>query len=160
MLDFSVTFFITILNVTILYFVLKRILFKPVTAFMASRTARIQGDFDRAAADRAKADRLLADYEGKLAAVEEEAEGIRAEARAAAVVQAEVIVEKAKAEAAALLEAARAQIAGERAAEAVRFRRDAAAIVVAATSRLLGREADSEDARRSAEAFVAEAETA
>jgi len=40
MLDFSITFFITILNIGVLYLILRAILFKPVTKFMENRTQR------------------------------------------------------------------------------------------------------------------------
>lgn len=157
MLAFSVTLLITVVNVGVLYFVLRKILFKPVSKFMSDRSRRVEEDLQRAAEERERAAALRAEYELNLNSAKDEADRIRAEALDAARVQAEAVLERARAEAARLVEAARGQIEVERAAAAALFKAEAAALVLAATARLLHREVDAEDSLRAAQEFLAEA---
>jgi F-type H+-transporting ATPase subunit b len=156
MLEFSITFFITFLNIAVLYFILRAILFKPVTLFMEKRSLKIKHELEQAAAEKANAEALRQSYEKILRDADAEAERLLREARDFAREQAAQIVEQGKADAARFLQIARAQIESERAAAAAIFKAEAAGLVIAATGRLLKRETTSEDARRSAAAFVAE----
>ncbi|GHV83163.1 ATP synthase subunit b [Spirochaetia bacterium] len=147
MLDFSITFFITLLNIAILFIVMRKILFKPVTKFMENRTAKIRSEIENAEKDREEAKSLRILYEGKLKAAEAEtAEKTRkildaAEKRAAGIITA------AKAQAESLAAAGRKQITNERQAAMITFRAEAAALVVAAAGRLLRQKLDSDDNR-------------
>jgi F-type H+-transporting ATPase subunit b len=145
MLDFSVTFIITIINITILFFILRAILFKPVTKFMEERAQRVQASLDQAEKDRAAAKKLLADYEAKLKDAEARANGILKTARDNATSQAEQIVTKAKNDAETILADAHKQIEAERQIALAKFRLEASALVIAATSKLAAREITGED---------------
>lgn len=155
MLDFSVTFIITIINIVILFFVMKAILFKPVSKFMEARTNRIRNDIEQAEADKAKAQELLAQYERRIEAAEAEAEGIIKTAREQAEAEAERIIAKSKTEAAGILEAERNTVQAERLAAMALFKAEAAALVLGAAGRLVGRElsAGAEQRRYAAEAL-------
>jgi F-type H+-transporting ATPase subunit b len=155
MLDFSITFFITFINIGILYFILRALLFKPVTRFMENRTLKIKGELEQASREKAQAEALRESYEAQLRKVDEEADRLLREARAAAQEQAVVIIGEGKAEAARLIENARLQIEEERRSATAAFRTEAASLVLAATGRLLRREVTGEDARRAAGEFVA-----
>ncbi|MDR0475595.1 MAG: ATP synthase F0 subunit B, partial [Treponema sp.] len=115
MFDYSsfVTFGITILNIVILYFILKKILFKPVTKFMADRAGRIQGAIDRANQEKAAAQKMLEDYRGKLDNADAEAQGILSAARADAAAEADRIIAEGKAEADAMILGAHKRIEAE-----------------------------------------------
>jgi F-type H+-transporting ATPase subunit b len=155
-LDFTVTFGITIINLAILFFILKRILFKPVTKFMEARTAKIQNDINMAAKDREQA-KLLADkYEDKLKAAHAEAEAVIKAAQEQAQAQAARLVADGKKEAEALVANARRQIEAEQKASMLLFRAEAARLVIAASSRLLQRDLDGEDSRRFASLLLQE----
>jgi F-type H+-transporting ATPase subunit b len=155
MLDFSITFLVTFINIGVLYFILRALLFKPVTRFMENRTLKIKGELEQASREKAQAESLRESYEAQLRKVDEEAEVLLRAARADAQEQAAAIIERGKAEAERLVENARLQIEEERRAAVAEIRTEAATLVLAATGRLLRREVSGEDARRAAGEFVA-----
>jgi F-type H+-transporting ATPase subunit b len=156
MLDFSVTFVITIINLTILFFILRAVLFKPVTKFMEERSLKIRNDIDNAEKDKAHARLLVQQYEDKLKEADGEALVIIKGAREQAAVQAEKIVSNGKDEAAALLSNAHKQIEAEQKAAIALFKAEAAALIISASSRLLQRDLNDEDSRRFASLLLQE----
>jgi F-type H+-transporting ATPase subunit b len=151
-----VTFFFTFVNIGILFFILRAILFKPVSKFMANRAQKIQESIDQAAREQEQAKLLLAQYEEKLKNAGAEAEAIIKAARENAEAEVEQIVAEGKAGAQTLVENARKQIEAERGAALVKFGAEAAALVMAASSRLLAREVGGEDNRRYAAMLLEE----
>jgi len=148
MLDFSVTFIITIINITVLFFILRAVLFKPVTKFMADRTKRVQDSIDQAEKDRTEAKALYKEYENKLKNAGVEADAIIKTARENADQEANRIIADGKAEAADIISAARKQIETERQAAVVKLRFETAALVIAASSKLTARELSGDDNKR------------
>jgi F-type H+-transporting ATPase subunit b len=142
------TFLITLINVGILFLVLRKILFKPVTKFMDDRTAKIQSALEDSQRDKKQAEDLVKQHEEQLSRIEQEAQTIIAKARESARQQSDQIVAAGKKEAAALVAAAQQQIESDRYAALVVFRAEAAALVVQAASRLVQRELSTEDNRR------------
>jgi F-type H+-transporting ATPase subunit b len=158
MFDFSVTFVITIINITILFFILRAILFKPVTKLMADRARRVQADIDQAEKARTDSQKLIAEYEGKLKSADAEAEEIIKTARKDAETQSRRIIAEGKAAAEALTAAARRQLESERQAAFAHFKVEAAALVMAACARLVQREISGDDNRRYAAMLLDELE--
>jgi F-type H+-transporting ATPase subunit b len=156
MLDFSASFFFTLLNIAVLFFVLRAILFKPVSKFMESRTAKIQGEIENAAKERDEAKSLRLMYGEKLKNAGVEAEQLMKTAREAAEKQARDIISGAKAQAEGMIEGARKQILTERQAAFIAFKAEASALVVAAAGRLLRRDFSDKDARAHAELVLRE----
>ena len=156
MLDFSITFFFTLINVGILFAILRAILFKPVTKFMDSRTGKIQKDLDQAETDKNQAKQLQHQYEEMVKNADEEAEAIIRAAREDATHQADRILQDVKEEAAQLLANARKQIEAEQQAALVAFKSEAGSLVIAAASRLIQRELKAEDSLRQAEFLLQE----
>lgn len=154
MLDFSVTFVITIVNITVLFFILRAILFKPVTKFMEDRAKRIEDSIEQAGKDKNEAKELLAQYEARLKDAETEAEVIIRDARESARLEAEKILAESRVNAETALVNARKQLETERGAALASFRKEAAALVVAASGRLVGREIGSDDNRQYAELLL------
>jgi F-type H+-transporting ATPase subunit b len=148
MLDFSVTFIITLINITILFFILRAILFKPVTKFMEERERKVQASIDQADKDRAEAKRLLADYEKKLQDAEAQANEILKIASENALRQAERIVSKSRKEAENIMASAEKQIETERQVAIAKFRLEASALVIAATSKLAAKEISGDENHR------------
>ncbi len=148
MLDFSVTFIITILNITILFFILKKVLFKPVTKFMADRAKRVQDSLDQAEKDRTQAKAMYKEYENKLKSAEAEAGVIIKTARENADREAGRIIESGRAEAAEIISAARKQTDADRRAAITRLRFETAALVMAASSKLAAKDFSRDDNRR------------
>ena len=148
MLDFSVTFFITIINILVLFFVLRAILFKPVSKFIRDRTQKIQDDIDKAEKDRRESKQLREQFEKKLVDADSAAEDILKNAREHAAAEAERIREEGRREAERLLAAARNQAEAERQAAMSLFRAEAAALVVQAAGALVRREFGGEEQLR------------
>jgi len=156
MLDFSVTLIITVINIVFLTFILRKILFKPVSKFVADRAKRVRDSIDAASADREQAKSLLSQYRGKMEAAEAEAREIVASATTKARAQAERIVADGKAEAVAIVEDARRQIELERQKAFARFTVEATALVMTASSRLVQRDFSGDDNRRYVDMLLGE----
>ena len=148
MLDFSVTFIITIINIAILFFILRALLFKPVTKFMEERAKRVQDSIEQAGNDKLEARKLLAEYENKLKQAEAEAQKILTNAHNEAARRAEYIIAEGKAEAKAIVSAAHKQLETEHQTALAMFRLEASALVLAASSKLAAREFSDDDSRR------------
>jgi F-type H+-transporting ATPase subunit b len=148
MLDFSVTFIITIINITILFLILRTVLFKPVTKLMADRAMRVQDSIEQAEKDKAQAKNLLAEYEGKLKNAEAEAREILKTARENAERHAQMIIDEGKQEAVNNAAATRKQLEVEYQAALAKFRLEAAALVIAASAKLAARDFSGDDNRR------------
>ena len=156
MLNFSVTFIITIINIVILFFILKAILFKPVTKFMAERAKKIQDAIEQSEKDKTQAKAMLSQYEAHLKAAESEAEAIIQAARENARLEAEKIIAEGRVSAETALANSRKQLEAERRAAMAVFKKEAAALVVTASGRLVGREIKSEDSRHYADMLIDE----
>ncbi|MDR2314411.1 MAG: F0F1 ATP synthase subunit B [Spirochaetaceae bacterium] len=151
MLDFSVTFFITILNITILFLVLRAIFFKPLTKFINDRSRKIQDAIDTAEKNKEEAKRLLEQYEKRLADAELEAESIIRVAQEHARAEAERITAQAKDEADRTASGTRTRLEAERLAALAIFKAEAASLVVNAAGRLVKRNLDGPEQLRYAE---------
>lgn len=145
MLDFSITFFFTFINIGILFFILRAILFKPVTKFMEDRTKKIQTSIEQVEREKNQARLLQRQYEDQLKNAQSEADAIITAAQETARKEAGRIVTEGKQAAETLLVNARRQNEAERQAAMVLFKAEAAALVVAASGRLLKRELTGED---------------
>jgi len=156
MLDFSVTFIITIINIAVLFFILRAILFKPVTKFMADRAKRVQDSIDQAEKDKTQAKALLAQYEAHLKTAESEADTIIKIAIENAKQEAEKIIAESRVSAEAALATGRKQLEAERRSVMTGFRKEAAELVIETAGRLLKREIRNEDNLQYAEMLLDE----
>jgi F-type H+-transporting ATPase subunit b len=149
-LNFGVTFFITIVNFLVLFLILRKLLFKPVTAFMDARAKKIKDSLAEAAYLKGKAQEDASRYETLMSDADAEAERLVKEGAERAAAESKAIVDKANSDAAA------AQRRGEEAAEREREKAmqdlagDIAKLAAAAAGKLVGREAAAEDERAAA----------
>jgi len=154
-LDFSVTFFITILNLAVLYLALRKLLWRPLTAFLDARARKIREDLEGAEAARLSAEASSDLYRSLLEGAEAEAEAQGKEAEERAREEAKAIVEAARAEA----EASRAEARKAAEREAAKAREalagELASLAAEAAAILAGREAEAAD-ERSAELLLRE----
>ena len=145
MLDFSVTFIITIINITVLFLILRKVLFKPVTKFMADRAKSVQDSIEQAERDRAEARKMLAEYEDKLKNAEAETREILKTARENAERQTQMIIADGRKEAENIAAATRKQLEIEHHAALAKFKLEAAALVIAASAKLTARDFSGDD---------------
>ncbi|MDR2305289.1 MAG: ATP synthase F0 subunit B [Treponema sp.] len=136
----AATFLITIINIGILFFILRAILFKPVSSFMEARTKKIEEALANAEREKAQAKMLLEQRNAQLKQTSLEVEKILKSAREKAEKQADAMLSEAKAQVEILVSNGRKQIETERQAAVALFKTEAAALVVAASGRLLKRE--------------------
>lgn len=94
------------LAVFLLFLFLSYVLIEPVKKVIADRQAKIKGDLDSAAKDKADAAKLKAEYDERLKQADDEAEEILTAARKKAVKNEENIVAEAKEEAARIIKRA------------------------------------------------------
>lgn len=156
MLDFSVTFIITIVNIVVLFFILRAILFRPVTRFIDERAKKVQEIRDQAEKARTQARALLTQYEAQLKKAEEDGAEIVRAARETAKEEAAKIVAEGRANVDKYLEKARRQIEAEQQTAMAVFSAEAAALVLSAASRLLKHGLSDEDSREQAAILLRE----
>lgn len=157
MLNFTVTFFITIANFFVLFLVLKKLLFKPVTNFMDARAKKIKDSLGEAAILKEQAAEKAARYETLMATADAEAGRIVKEGEDRARDEAKALLDKAVAD------ASDARRRGEEAAQLEREKAlqelasDIAGLAAEVAGKLVGKAAQAED-KRSAEHLVRELE--
>ncbi|MDR1972516.1 MAG: F0F1 ATP synthase subunit B [Treponema sp.] len=150
------TFLVTLINIALLFVILRAVLFKPVTKFMADRSRKIEESIARTEREKAEARQLLEQYQEQLRNAGKEAEAIIREAREQAERESARIIAEGKARVDTMTAAAQAQIGAGRQAALAAFRAEAAGLVVAAAGRLLARDLKTEDNRRLAASLLRE----
>lgn len=108
MLAFGVTFLITLANLAVLYFIMRKFLWKPVTDFMEKRSRGIENALAEAQRKTRRAEELEAQYEALLGNVENESEWVIRDAQERALEESAAIRSKAEAEAKSIIQAAQA----------------------------------------------------
>jgi F-type H+-transporting ATPase subunit b len=112
------------------------------------REARIKQQLDEAAKANAEAQRLLAEYQAQMAKARSEAQELLAEGRHAGERMREEMVAKGRTEQEDLLERARREIGLERDRALAELRREAVELSIAAASKVIERNLDSEADRK------------
>ncbi len=146
-----------ILNLLLLYFILRKILFKPVTEFMENRTQSIKNSIDDAEKQKAEAMELKRSYDEQIAHAKDDAEKIIKEARAKAETEHDQITAQARSEAEALMTRAREDIENERRQMISELRAQVAGLALAAASRVIEVNLDTEKNRVLVDKFIDEA---
>lgn len=157
MLNFGPTFIWVIVNLFVLYMILKRVLFKPVTKLMEERTNSIKRDLDNAEKSKADAAFLKQKYEDMLKSVRGKADKILTEARERAEREYTSTLAAAKKDSEVILEKARAQIEAERQQMLKDTRNQVAGLALAAAAKVLEANMDNEANRVLVDKFIDEA---
>ena len=105
---------ITLISVFILYLILRRYLYGPVTNFLEERKSKIEGDLENAKSQRLKAADLKSDYESKISQMQLKSQEILEGARQRGNEIQDGIVSQAKLDAQALQERAKRDIDREK----------------------------------------------
>lgn len=144
-----------IVNLIVLYLLLKHFLIGPVTDIMNKRQAMIKESIESARGQEESAGELKRRYEEKLAASEEEGLKLLEESKARARAQYERIMKEAEADAGKLLESAGKKALADQEKAMEEARGQIVSLVVAATAKLMNREAGADEALY--DSFLAEA---
>lgn len=145
------------LNLIILYVVLRKVLFKPVTQFMENRTNSIRDSIDNAEKMKSEAEDLKHSYQEQLRNAKAEGEKLIDEARAKADKEHDRLVAEARSEAENILERAREEIERERTQMLKEIRGQVAGLALAAASKVVEANMDTESNRTLVDRFIDEA---
>jgi len=150
-------FIFVFINFMILYFFLRKFLFKPVTEFMENRTNMIKNSLDNAEKSKTEASQLKLQYEEQLKTAKDEADKIINDAVAKANKEYEEILNNARKDAEAILAKGREEIELERAQMLKEVRSQVAGLALTVASKVVEANMDNESNRRLAEKFIDEA---
>lgn len=147
----------TIVNVIVLYWLMKKLLYKPIQAIMDKRKELIDSQFSQAKETKAKADALKNEYEGLMGNAKEESQKIVEKAREAAKADYDDKVEEASCQASRLLEEARDTIRVERDKMLHDMELQIASLALCAAAKVIGAKASSKYDHALYEQFLSEA---
>ena len=154
-LDWNIVW--TIVNILVLFLLLKHFLFKPITEMMESRTAEIENNLKDAEDQKQKASELTAQYEEKLQGAHAEAAQIVSEARQRGQREYDAILKTAGQDAQKEQERARADMEREREEMLRGVQENVTELVLLTASKLSQKELDEESARKLVDSFLSEA---
>lgn len=152
MIDINATLIAQILNFLILVGILRAFAYKPVIRMLKARQDRIQESLNKADADVAEADKLLAEYKAKLAEANAKAETIVMNAEKRASEEREAKRAEMKREIEQMRKAAQAEIAREREHAVEQMRAEMITLSMAAAGKIIAKNIDKSEN----EALVAE----
>lgn len=147
---------IHIINVIVLFLLLRLVLFKPVSRFLKERSERIDDQLSEAEARLHEAEALKQEYAQQLEKAVEEGHNIIRDSKTKAAREAQVILSVAKAQADKLLDETQQQIAKERDRALEQMRQEVAQLSVDIAARILKREVNEADNLVLAESFFRE----
>ena len=150
--------FWTVVVFGILLVVLWRLGWPALLKTVEERERRIQQQLEEAERSRAEAARLLEEHKRTIATAKAEAQEVLAKAKALADKERETLLAKARQEYEQLLERARHEIAAEKEKAIVELRREAVDLSIAAASKLLQAQLDSETNRKLVLEYLAQLE--
>ncbi len=127
---------------------------KPLVTFFSERTAQIQKDLDDAQEQRAKAEKLIAEYQQKLAGMEKELEKMRAELRKTADAESTKVVANAEKVSAAMIEAAKLTADQEIRKAKIALKNEAVTLAVEMAEALVQEKIDEDDRKRIVEDYL------
>lgn len=160
MFNFGPTFIYVIINFFVLYFVLKKILFGPVTKFMEERKSSITDSMEKAKKANEEAEELRKEYEEKLALAKDESSKIINEAKARGEREYNQIINDAKREAEAIKKKGKDEVSLERNQMIEEVKKKAAALVFAVAKKLLNENVDYKKNRELVDKFIKEVDAA
>ena len=147
----------TIVNLLILFLLLKHFLFKPNTKMMESRTAEIENNLKDAEDQKQKAAELTAQYEEKLQGAHAEAAQIVSEAKQRGQKEYDAILKSAAQDAQKEQERSRADLERERDEMLRGVQENVTELVLLTASKLSQKELDEESDRKLVDSFLSEA---
>lgn len=157
MLDIDIWNFIwAIVNIAILFVVIRAFLFKPINKIMDERTKSIQNDIDSAQKSREEAEELKTEYTQTLADAKAEAQQIIVKAREEASAAKQEMISSSEEEARQIIDTASKTIENERKRAMQEAQSYVADLAIAAASKIIGENVDDEKNRRLVDDFLAE----
>ncbi len=137
-----VTFVVTIINVIIMYFIIKKLLFDKVTNMISARTNEVESDNNEAAKSKEEARELKLKFENQMLTADAEGKKIVEEYKGKATKLSDEIIEEAKKEAALIRERAKADAEREMEKAKDEIKKQVIAISMLAAAKSVGGQLD------------------
>ena len=144
---------ISIINITVLFILLRLILWKFINRFLSARAERVRADREDIEKCRLDVDALKQEYEDKLEGIESQGRDILRESQIKASEEADEIVKDAREKARLMMIDARERINEERERAIENTRVEVAQIATDMAARILRREVSSDDSKSAVEDF-------
>ena len=140
LIEFNWTSLMIVINLLILYIILKKYFWEKIRKFMTDRRDAIQDAFDSAEAMNRRADEKMRNYSAWIAGVEEEGREIIRDAKQQADAQAQEILAEARAQASEIITKAENTIELEKAKAMEEMRQEIGTLALMAAEKIVGRE--------------------
>ena len=136
---------ISLINITVLFILLRLILWKVVNNFLSARAARVRSELEDVEKRRLDADALRLEYEEKLESIKVSERELLRECEIKASIEAEEILGDAREKARVMMVEARERIADEKERAIVNARHEVAQLATDMAARILKREVSAGD---------------
>lgn len=147
---------ISLCNLLLLFWILKRFLYQPVQTVMAQRQAAIAEQYERAQAAKDEAESMKAEWQDKMDAAQAQADDMVASAVKRAEAQSRELLDETRQKAARMVRHAEEQAAVERRKAEKDMKRHMADVSVAVAEKMLEREIHADDHSQWIDSFIAE----
>ena len=147
---------VSLINLLLLFLIIKKFLYKPVKKMLKSREDAIQSDYDEAAEAKRQAEEDQRAYEQQLATAKEQADDIIRSAVGIAEHREQEIVAAANAKAEGIVRQAEAEAILERQKAEDAVRKEIVEVSSLLTEKVLEREVSADDHRRFIDSFIEE----
>lgn len=148
----------TVINVLILFILLRIFLFKPINKMKADRTRTIQDNLDSAEKAKAEAEELRQQYEESISEAKEKANQIIMKAHEDAETERSAIIRKSQEEAEKIVADADKTIENERKRVLRQAQSEIADLAIEAASKIIGENVDDEKNRKLVDKFLSDEE--
>ena len=138
---------ISLANLVILFLILKKLLFKPVKKIVDKRQKEIESEYKKAEKTQAEADAIKAEWEGKMATAEAEADKIISDAVERADSRNEVMLYESREKADQIIRKAKADIERERKDARETIKKEIVDVSQTLSEQIIGREINMNDHR-------------
>ena len=152
--EFFATFGFTVVNIVVLYIILKKILFNPVSKHMEARSEKIQEAIESAEENKKMIEEMKAEYDQKLKDAGEEGKKIVNEYLSRANKEYEDVIAKAREDAKQVINEARLEIELEKKQMFEELKSEIAGLVMAASEKVIRKNVDTDANRKIVAEFI------
>lgn len=154
--QFWSTLFFTVLNILILYFILKKILFKPVGKYMNDRSNKIEEALSKAEEAKKKVEEMEKEHQARLKEIKQQGVLIMDTYKKKAETEYNSIIEKAKKDAEVMISNARSELEVEKEKLMNDIKGEVSDLVLAASKKVLNKNLDEKASKQLIEEFLDE----
>lgn len=140
LIEFNWTSLMIVINLLILYIILKKFFWEKIRKFMQDRENAVRDAFDSAEAMNKRADEKMRNYSARIANVEEEGREIIRQAKQQADAQAQEILAEARQQASEIISKAEKNIELEKAKAMEEMRQEIGTLALMAAEKIVGKE--------------------